>query len=461
MMALITALSCGLALRVDSLFLASIGTLGGYVTPIALDTGEKNLVGLFGYLCVLGLGLLFVAKRRDWKFLNAISLLFTWGLFIAALAKSYDKAVDFPASFAFACAFFLIFSCVPLLNNLAGRAATSLLELFLLGINSLSCFAAAQWLIETKFAPECCAAAALGLALYHIVFAFAIRRGGSGDSALFNMLYMFAAFFAAYSIPLLLGSKWVAPAWALQALAMLWLAKRLDGKFLKALSFVLFALAFWRTSFLELQDAFSNMSETKYLGELLPRIGSFGALIASLGCAWSLLRPRMDEKSALLAAALFASGFLLSLFLYLSSEVNACASIWRPGAAPGALSAFWGAYALAMLAAGIWRKAWGLRLSGLILFLITAFKIFLFDLGDLSQGARVAAFLALGLITLAGPSSTCASEASSNATIRKPLDVEGCFVASRAYGQNRERMRATKKSAPGVGEELPMPVLRP
>jgi uncharacterized membrane protein len=65
-MALVTALAGWLALRHGSLFSALVGLAGGFATPLLLADGPASTLPLFGYLLLLDLGLLFVARRRGW-----------------------------------------------------------------------------------------------------------------------------------------------------------------------------------------------------------------------------------------------------------------------------------------------------------------------------------------------------------------------------------------------------------
>ena len=77
LMVLVTALAVLLAIRRDSLFIALLGLVGGFATPALLSTGQNNPFGLFGYLLVLNVGLAWVAYRRRWPWLTAISLVLT------------------------------------------------------------------------------------------------------------------------------------------------------------------------------------------------------------------------------------------------------------------------------------------------------------------------------------------------------------------------------------------------
>lgn len=79
----VTAIAALLSIRRESLFIAVLGLLGGFATPVLLSTGENRPIPLFAYLLLLNIGLAWVAYRNTWPVLTALTLLFTtiyqWG----------------------------------------------------------------------------------------------------------------------------------------------------------------------------------------------------------------------------------------------------------------------------------------------------------------------------------------------------------------------------------------------
>jgi len=73
LMVLITTTAFFVAVRLNALVVAILGMLGGFLTPILISTGVDNPLGLFGYIAVLNVGLLVVAKHRRWYFLAALA----------------------------------------------------------------------------------------------------------------------------------------------------------------------------------------------------------------------------------------------------------------------------------------------------------------------------------------------------------------------------------------------------
>src|SRR5437660_988969 len=66
LMALITAVAFLLAVRLNAVAVGILGMAGGFLTPILLSTGQDNPPGLFGYIALLDIGLLMVARTKGW-----------------------------------------------------------------------------------------------------------------------------------------------------------------------------------------------------------------------------------------------------------------------------------------------------------------------------------------------------------------------------------------------------------
>lgn len=77
LLVLITAVAVAHAVRREALVVALLGLVGGFATPILLSTGEDRPIGLFSYLLILNVGLAWVAHRRRWPLLGALSLALT------------------------------------------------------------------------------------------------------------------------------------------------------------------------------------------------------------------------------------------------------------------------------------------------------------------------------------------------------------------------------------------------
>src|SRR5216110_444290 len=74
LMVAVTASGCVLSWRHTSQVIASLGLVGGFLTPLLLSTGADRPIGLFGYVLLLDTGLLYLARQRRWPALALLSL---------------------------------------------------------------------------------------------------------------------------------------------------------------------------------------------------------------------------------------------------------------------------------------------------------------------------------------------------------------------------------------------------
>jgi len=89
LMALITAAAFILAVRLEAPVVAILGILGGFLTPVLINTGHDNPPGLFGYLALLDVGLIAVTLHRRWFYLVPLGAVGTVLMMIAWAGRFY------------------------------------------------------------------------------------------------------------------------------------------------------------------------------------------------------------------------------------------------------------------------------------------------------------------------------------------------------------------------------------
>lgn len=103
-----TATCMFLAHRHASLVIAVLGLVGGFATPVVLASGNDQPIPLFGYVLLLDLGFLFVARRRRWPSIGVIALCGTFvlqGLWILRRMSSESLVVGLVVLAVFALVF--------------------------------------------------------------------------------------------------------------------------------------------------------------------------------------------------------------------------------------------------------------------------------------------------------------------------------------------------------------------
>jgi hypothetical protein len=78
LMILVTAACGALAWRYKAREIALLGLIGGFATPVLMSTESDNPIGLFGYVLLLDVGLIWLARIRRWPLLMILALLGTF-----------------------------------------------------------------------------------------------------------------------------------------------------------------------------------------------------------------------------------------------------------------------------------------------------------------------------------------------------------------------------------------------
>ncbi len=297
LMMAVTCLAGWISVRFNSLLVAVLGILGGYGTPIMLQTHTVAYVSLYSYLLILGVGVLGISYKKNWPLLNYLSFHRHLRAAVRLDARMGLRAGAVLAGDALRHRLFraLLDDDLPLQSGEPARSrrcwrcwgCSSTPESF-----SASC----NWIVRDAYGEQWVAAASLALAAFYAahVYYFLVRR--MHDRELLLSFTALSAFFLAVTMPLLLSREWVTASWAVQALVMLWIAGKLQSEFLRHVAYLLYAIVLFRFGFLDLREQYSGPVANEYaagqfLWAMVERLMIFGVPIASLaGAGWLLQR---------------------------------------------------------------------------------------------------------------------------------------------------------------------------
>lgn len=99
-----TGLAFALSLRYDSAAVTALGLFGGYLTPILLSNGRDHSWFLFSYVLLLDAAAMALAKKRNWKLLEIMSVVATtliYGAWLTNIPRHTDRLPAAVALFAF------------------------------------------------------------------------------------------------------------------------------------------------------------------------------------------------------------------------------------------------------------------------------------------------------------------------------------------------------------------------
>ena len=146
-MVIITAFAVLLSLYYDRKELAILATIGGFITPFLVSTGQDNYTALFIYLCILNSGLMVLAWFKRWPSINIIALCFTTVIYGGWLIKKmwFDSpvAVPYKDAMLFGTLFYLQFVVMNIINIIRQKKIFNASDfIVVLSINFLFYFAA-------------------------------------------------------------------------------------------------------------------------------------------------------------------------------------------------------------------------------------------------------------------------------------------------------------------------------
>lgn len=219
-------------------------------------------------------------------------------------------------------------------------------------------------------------------------------------------------FFVTTAIPLQLANEWVTIGWALEAAVLLALFRRIDHPGLKYVALGLYATVAVRLLLNPYVLGYYERSDVRIFNWL-----SYTYLVPALalfvGAQWlstvELVRRRPWESFYARAVPWFAAGLFalglavvfgwvhLTIFDWFATSSTLTIPFERLPARDLAISIAWAVFALVLLALGVWRRAMPLRVASLALMMLTALKVFLYDLSNLRDLYRVAALVGLAL----------------------------------------------------------------
>ncbi|HEU0199356.1 MAG TPA: DUF2339 domain-containing protein [Burkholderiaceae bacterium] len=243
LMVAVCALSAALALLQDVRALAVIGAAGGFLAPILASTGQGDHVALFTYYTVLNLGILGIAYRRDWRMLNVVGFVFTFGIGAAWGADRYVPAM-YASTQPFLVVYFVLYVAIAVLFALrrAPRLNDYVDGTLVFGTPLVGFGLQAGLVHEFEYG---LAWSALALAAFYLVLAgMLMRRHLQTLNMLVESFLALGVIFASLAVPLALDARWTAAAWALEGAALLWVGVR-QGRAVPRCFGVLLQLGAW------------------------------------------------------------------------------------------------------------------------------------------------------------------------------------------------------------------------
>jgi uncharacterized membrane protein len=225
LLVLFVALSAVLAIAQDSLALATLATVGGFLAPVLTSTGQGSHVALFSYYAVLNAGILATAWFRSYRLLNLLGFLFTF-VISASWGYRYYRPEYFATTEPFLIVFFLLYvaiATVALLRHSSDR--NGIVDgTLVFGVPLATAVLQNALVSDFKYGM---AFSALALGAFYIALAAAVLRSRPEVARDLSESFLGTGIvFATLAVPFAFENLVTSAFWALEGAAMVWVGAR-------------------------------------------------------------------------------------------------------------------------------------------------------------------------------------------------------------------------------------------
>lgn len=241
-MIIITAFAVVLSLYYNRLELAILATIGGFITPFLVSTGQANHVALFTYLCILNSGMMVLSWFKRWPSINIIALFFTTIIYSSWLIRAFwlDPQPAFPDKDAmlFGSLFYLQFIAMNIVNNIRQKRSFNTFDfLVVLSINFLF-YLAGMFILPYWNDGNYKGLFTALLGIFNLLLALGFRQKKTIDPNFLSLLTGLALSFISLTAPVQFKGNHITLFWAAETIVLFWLFQKTRNVQLKVASLI-------------------------------------------------------------------------------------------------------------------------------------------------------------------------------------------------------------------------------
>ncbi len=261
-MVIITAFAVLLSLYYDRMELAVLATIGGFITPFLVSTGQDNYTALFIYLCILNSGLMVLAWFKRWPSINIIALFFTTVIYGSWLIKKmwfdYPVVVPYKDALLFGTLFYLQFVTMNIVNNIRQKKIFNAFDfMVVLSINFLF-YLAAMFILSYWNNGNYNGLFTASLGIFNLLLVLGFKQKKTIDPNFLSLLTGLALTFISLTAPVQFKGNHVTLFWAAEAVILFWLFQKTRTIQLKVASLIIAVLMLVSVGITWMQVYFSD-----------------------------------------------------------------------------------------------------------------------------------------------------------------------------------------------------------
>ncbi|MCC5804940.1 MAG: DUF2339 domain-containing protein [Opitutales bacterium] len=404
LMAAVTALAGTLAVVYNNRWLAVLGLVGGFLTPVLIQPDDPSTPGFLLYLAILNAGVLGISFFRQWGLLHYLGAAATW-LVYAVWFFSTSRIDDFWWGLGFSNFVFFTYAAAPVLYAIRKDKAPGPDAWWLVVPNTAAATAFGLAWIADRYSIEAGGVLTLVYAAFFTgLGAWLVRRRPGAEGA-FTVCLVKGILFTGLTIPLVFSGPWITVFWALAAGAMAWAGTRLGNRWVFFMALLLAVAAVLRLYTYDYPvlfafEGFASGFAEGWGDRAGVRLLIAAAVTGGLAALWRV-KARDGEGSGN-AAGFLAAATGAHLFAVLNMETQGFFLTHSPAAAPAALSVIWALFSIVLMGIGFRARQRTTRWVAIVLFAVTLGKVLLVDMAEAATPFRILSSIALGILMIAG-----------------------------------------------------------
>jgi uncharacterized membrane protein len=321
---LLVAGAAMLAILQDTMWIAVLGLLGGYLAPVLISTGSGNHIALFSYYAILNTAVFAIAWKKSWRVLNLMGFVFTFGVGTAWGVKYYKPEL-FDTVEPFLILFFVFYTVIGLLYVIKQTEYRKpwVDGTLVFGTPLLAFPLQAKLLADNRIG---LAFSALVISIIYGGMVYFLHRR-KNERLLAEAYGALALGFATLAIPLAFSAATTATVWALEGVGVAWIGLR-EKRTLPIVTGVLLQLLAAGSFMVSVINEPFNSSDMEQLVLNPHYLGAF--IIAISGFMLSLIFKRLSNSKAVpVMLFLWASAWWFGSMLHDFDIAERSIGIWQ------------------------------------------------------------------------------------------------------------------------------------
>jgi uncharacterized membrane protein len=253
---LVTAAAMAYAVTLDEILITFLSLVGGFLTPMIVQTGKNLPHHLFGYVLILSCGVMVCAMFRRWRAVNVMAFIGTFLLYTLWFEKFVRDALPYVQSQenvirvaeCWLGVFFAVYLVLPLLYGFVKKAAANKEDIFLPTTAGMITFYYLWTMLEEFFRTELAVWTAVMGVVYLVTAGVAMMRCRE-DKDLRTALGVVGVAFITAALPLYFETYALVIGWTIKAVILLAVGIIYGSMIGQTLGFIVTALSilglFW------------------------------------------------------------------------------------------------------------------------------------------------------------------------------------------------------------------------